>query len=332
MSERMDRMKGGIDRVQRRVAPLAFVAGVFKKFGEDRAGQLAALVAYYGFFSLFPALLSLVTILGFVLQDRPDLRDNIVDSALGQFPVIGESLTNADQPLTGNPAGIILGLLIALWAGLAAMQAAQDAVNATWDVPRIEHPSFLHKRLRSLLMLIVLGGLLIGTTALTQTLAAIEVIGPVSRALFIAGSLVLTAAVFMVAFRVLTVAEVTWKQLIPGSIVAGVGYMGLQLIGQWYLRRVINNAEDTYGTFAIVIGLLTWLYLLAQMTMLGAEVNVVAARHLWPRSLFGPPATEADRVSLESQVKAGQLAEDMEVEVTFSGSTPVKGPEDAAPR
>ena len=122
------------------------------------------------------------------------------------------------------------------------------------------------------------------------------------------------------------------RRVAPLAFVAGVGYMGLQLIGQWYLRRVINNAEDTYGTFAIVIGLLTWLYLQAQVTMLGAEVNVVAARHLWPRSLFGPPATEADRVSLESQVKAGQLAEDMEVEVTFSGSTPVKGPEDAAPR
>ncbi|MGD9702680.1 MAG: YihY/virulence factor BrkB family protein [Acidimicrobiia bacterium] len=324
----MDAVKRWIDVRQQRIRPIAFVVGVIKKFGDDRGGRLAALVAYYGFFSLFPALLTLVTVLAFVLEDRPGLREDIESSAIGQFPVIGDSIAGvAGQPLTGNVTGIIVGLVGALWAGLGAMQAAQDAMNEAWGVPRVDNPGFVAKRVRSLVMLAVLGGMLIATSALTQVIAAIEIFGPVSRALLFVGSVMLTSAVFVVAFRVLTVADVTWRQLVPGAVVAGTGYAVLQLVGQWYVRRVLAGAEDTYGTFGVVIGLLSWLYLQAQLTMIGAEVNVVAARGLWPRSLFERTATDADRTSLASKVKEAQIAPGMDVEISFTDA----GTDDARP-
>jgi membrane protein len=324
---RFEAVKQWIDDRQQRVRPVAFIVGVIKKFGDDRGGRLAALVAYYGFFSLFPLMLSLVTVLAFVLEDRPDLRDDIEQSALGQFPVLGDSIAGASgQALTGSTAAIVLGLLGAAWAGLAAMQAAQDAMNEAWDVPRASYPNFFLKRLRSLAMLGLLGALLIVSAALTQIVAAIDVIGVVGRGLLMVGSLALTIGVFIVAFHVLTVADISWRNLLPGSIVAGVGYTALQLVGQLYVNRVLNDAENTYGTFGVVIGLLSWLYLQAQITMIGAEVNVVAARRLWPRSLFGPPSTTADRESFTAQVDEARIAKEMEVIVRFDGDAAVPAP------
>ena len=314
----MDAVKRWIDGFQQRVHPIAFVVGVFKKFGDDRGGRLAALVAYYGFFSVFPAMLVFVTVVGFVLEDRPDLRDSLYESAVGQFPVLGESIAGvSSQPLTGSASAIVIGLVTALWAGLGAMQAAQDAMNDVWAVPRIDHPGFVAKRLRSLAMLIVLGSLLVGSAVLTQVIAAIDILGSVSRSSLFVGSVVLTSAVFVLSFHVLTVADVSWPQLVPGAIFAGTGYAVLQLAGQWYVTRVVNGASATYGTFAVVIGLLSWLYIQAQLTMFGAEINVVAARRLWPRSLFDRVATEADRTTLVSKVLQGRLAAGMDVEVTF---------------
>ena len=314
----MDAVKRWIDGVQQRLPAIAFVVGVFKKFGNDRGGRLAALVAYYGFFSVFPAMLVFVTVVGFVLEDRPDLRDSLYESAIGQFPVLGESIAGvSSQPLTGSASAIVIGLLTALWAGLAAMQAAQDAMNEVWAVPRVDQPGFVAKRLRSLAMLIVLGSLLVGSAVLTQVIAAIDILGSVSRASLFIGSVGLTSAVFVLSFHVLTVADVSWPQLVPGAMFAGSGYAVLQLAGQWYVTRVVTGASATYGTFAVVIGLLSWLYIQAQLTMFGAEINVVAARRLWPRSLFDRVATEADRSTLVSKVLQGRLAAGMEVEVTF---------------
>jgi YihY family inner membrane protein len=332
----VDAVKRWIDDFQQRVRPIAFVVGVFKKFGDDRGGRLAALVAYYGFFSVFPAMLVFVTIMAFVLEDRQDLRDSLYESAIGQFPVLGDSIAGvSSQPLTGSASAIVIGLVTALWAGLGAMQAAQDAMNEVWAVARIDHPGFVAKRLRSLAMLVVLGSLLVGSAVLTQVIAAIDILGSASRAALFIGSVVLTSAVFVLSFHVLTVADVSWRQLVPGAIFAGTGYAVLQLAGQWYVTRVVNGASATYGTFAVVIGLLSWLYIQAQLTMFGAEINVVAARRLWPRGLFDRVATEADRTTLVSKVMQGRLAAGMDVEVTFGAEEPdeatTDGPESPEP-
>ena len=66
-----------IDAFQQRRKWLAFPFAVVKKFGDDRAGNLAALIAYYGFFSLFPLLLVMVSVLGFILRGHPDLQSRI---------------------------------------------------------------------------------------------------------------------------------------------------------------------------------------------------------------------------------------------------------------
>ncbi|MDQ3947306.1 MAG: YihY/virulence factor BrkB family protein, partial [Actinomycetota bacterium] len=109
-----------MDGVQRRRSWLGFPLATAKKFGEDQAGNLAALISYYSFFSLFPLLLALVTILGFVLRDDAELQRKIVDSALVQFPVIGDQIRDNIGSLDGNWIALLIGLAGALWAGMGA--------------------------------------------------------------------------------------------------------------------------------------------------------------------------------------------------------------------
>jgi YihY family inner membrane protein len=309
---------GRVDLWQQRHRVTAFPVGVVKKFGDDRAGRLAALIAYYGFFSVFPALLALVTILFYVLEDRPGLRADIADSAIAQFPVVGdtisESLTN---PIGGNTVGLVVGLAGALWAGLGMVQASQDAMNEVWDVERSRYPNFVMKRVRSVVMLVLMATLVIASTIVSQ-LVSIVAPGPAGVVLLFVAMVVLNVAVFMVAFRVLTVADLDWRTVAPGALFAGALYTVIQYFGGIYVTRTVNGASDTYGIFAIVIGLLSWIFLIAQVTMLGAEINSVRATGMWPRSLFNPPATSGDRRSHAAQATAQKMDSSMDVDVGFA--------------
>ena len=317
---------GKLDLYQQESEPLAFGVGVIKKFGDDRAGRLAALIAYYGFFSVFPAMLALVTVLGFVLQGNAKLRTSIANSALGQFPIVGSQIKDSvSHPLTGSTIALVIGVLGAVWAGLGAMQAAQDAINEVWDVPRTDGPNFVQKRLRSIgmLLLIVVG---LAISSVVAQLAVNVVSGVVATVALFLLTIVSNVVMYLIAFRLLTVAEMTWRRVVPGALVAGVGYTLLQAFGTIYVTRTLKGAQNTYGTFAMVIGLLSWIYLIAQLTMFAAEVNVVTARRLWPRSLFSDAATPADERSAELLAEAAEIDKDEVVDVQFCDTSPGSPP------
>lgn len=309
-----------LDRLQRRRAALGFPLGVVKKFADDQAGQLAALMAYYGFFALFPLLLVLVTVLGFLLRGNRSLYDDIVNGALGQFPVIGEDLrVNA---LGGSTVALVLGLATALWAGLGITLAGQRAMDRVWDVPHRLRRNFLTARLRGLLILLVLGLLNVAVT----TAVGLLVGGLGGTTLTVGGFLVsalFDVVLFWAVFRLFTSERVPTRQLWPGIVLAAVGWALLQAVGGLYVDRVVRRANATYGFFAIVIGLLSWLYLGGQMLLYAAEANVVRARRLWPRSLMGP-VTAADVQALRAAARVEERREGERIEVTFE--SPAESP------
>lgn len=313
---------GRLDLAQQRNRYVSFAVGVIRKFSDDRAGRLAALIAYYGFFSVFPAMLALVTVLGFVLEDDPGLRADIADSALAQFPIVGDSIAESvSSPLTGNPVALVIGLVGAVWAGMGMVQACQDAMNEVWTVERAHYPGFVGKRVRSLTMLLLFGTLLVVSTSVAQLIHVVAS-GVVTAVLLFIASIALNVLLFMVAYRVLTVADVTWRMVLPGAVFSGTVFTLAQYLGGLYVSRTLDGATETYGTFAVVIGLLSWIFLLAQVMVLGAEVNTVAARRLWPRSLFTDPATKGDRRSHASQATSQRMDREMQVDVTFEDPQP----------
>jgi inner membrane protein YhjD len=307
---------GKLDRFQQRHVVTAVPIAVVKKFGDDNAGSLAALVAYYGFLSLFPLLLAFVSILGFVLADRPDLQQDLVDTAFGQFPVIGDQLRGNIGAIQGNVWALILGVAGALWAGMGAMQASQQALNETWAVPLLERPNAVKSRLRSLAGLALLGSLLLGTSALSALASSLPDVVGISRIGLLAGTLVADILVVWVAFQILTARHQPWKALLPGAVLAGAAYFALQLVGSIYLKRVVAGAS-VYGVFAIVIGLMAWLFLLAQVTMYASELNVVLHRRLWPRSLRSDRLREADRKVFGSLASRQRKVPQQQITVDF---------------
>jgi YihY family inner membrane protein len=306
------------DRWQQRNRPVAFVLATLQKYSDDQGANLAATISYYAFFSLFPLLLVLATVLGFVLSGHADLERSLVDSALGQFPVIGRQLHA--HSLRGNGLALAIGIAAALWAGMGVVQAAQNAMDQIWGVPVKARPGFLPSRLRALLLLALLGGGLLLTTVLSGLGSFGASYGVAWKAGSIALSTALNFLLFWAGFRLLTWRDVTWRQLRGGAVAAAIAYEILQAAGGYYVGHVVTGASETYGTFALVIGLLSWVYLSAHAILLAAEGNVVATRRLWPRSFSvgsERPATPADERALTIRTKVEQRRSDERIRVDF---------------
>jgi YihY family inner membrane protein len=317
----MKRLVRQVDRYQRAHAWLGLPVAVFKKFGEDRAGQLAALVAYYGFFSLFPLLLALVTVVGVVLGENPELQTRILDTALAQFPVVGDEIRRNIGSLEGTGLALIVGIGGALWSGLAAVKVAQNGMDQVWDVPVKHQPSFPVALLRAVLMLATLGLFLLLSTFLGGVAAGARTEADLLQGAGVIGTFVLNFLVFWVAFKVLTVADVSWGDVFAGALAASVLWSALQALGGYIIGQRLQSASETYGFFAVVIALLTWLYLGGQATLLAAEVNVVRVKRLWPRALDPDDLTDADRRALRALAEAEERREEQDVTVRFDEDT-----------
>ena len=292
------RILATLDDYQRTHRWLGFPIAVVYKFADDQGPYLAALITYYGFLSLFPLLLLLVTILGFVLQGDPQLQAELVDSALAQFPVIGSQLRDNVHSLTGNGAGLAVGILLTLYGCLGVAGAMQNAFNRAWAVPRNRRPNPITSRLRSLLLLPVLGVGILVTTALVSLTTADAYgadMGTALRVLAFVLAVIANVGLFMLVFRVLTATEVATRDLRIGAVVAGVGWQVVQIVGTYFVTHVLRGASDAYGVFGLVLGLIAWIYLLSLVTVLAVETSVVAERRLWPRALLTP---FTDRVRL----------------------------------
>ena len=243
-----------LDRFQQRHKAIAIGFAVLKKFSDDGAAAKAALIAYFGFFSLFPLLLLLVSILGFLLGANSSLEHAVLHSALRQFPIVGGQL-GSPHALAGNGIGLAVGLVGAVLPGLGVTMAAQNAFNTVYAVPYKRQANALLARWRGLKLLVVFGTLQLISTAVSGAVAG----GLGGALLTVAGilvSLLINVAMFLAIFRLLTDAAVTTHELWPGILLASVSWEVLQSLGGVYIGHVVRGAGSTYGTFAVVIGLL----------------------------------------------------------------------------
>jgi YihY family inner membrane protein len=334
----VERVLRGVDRWQQRHKPAAFTFGVIKKYGDDNAGQLAASLTHTGFLTLFPLLLVLTTILGLVAASHPAIRHSVDHAVAGQFPAIGNQLTgNVGALKRSSLIGLIAGLLLAIWGTTGLAQSAMFAMAQIWNIPGPHRPGYVQRLGRSGLFLV---GLLIGVVA-TTGLASLSTFGHHNPGLIVAAdalAVVVNIGMFMFAFRVLTPKGVPGRDLVPGAVVAGIGWTALQAVGSLVVKHYLSS-ESVYHIFGIVLALIAWIYLLVQLMLYSAELNVVLVRHLYPRSILQPPLTEADRAALALQPLQNQRREEQQIQVTFddrsdgqaSSSRTPEVPEDVSP-
>jgi YihY family inner membrane protein len=305
-----------IDAWQQRHKPSAFIFGVIRKYGDDNGGQLVASFSHAAFVSLFPLLLVLVTILGLVAASDLDLQHRVVSAVTEQFPLMSQDLGNVKQLHKSSLIGLIVGLLVAIWGTTGLAQTGMFAMAQIWNVPGPKRPGYLQRLGRTgLFMLVLAVGVLV-----TTGLASLNAFGH-QRSLLVAGADALALAanmgMYVLGFRVLTPKEVPTRDLVPGAMLGGVAWTVLQAGGALVVSHFLTSGS-VYGIFGIVLSLLAWIYLVLEVTVYAAEVNVVRVRRLWPRSLVQPPLTEADRAALALQPLQAQRREEQRISVTFT--------------
>jgi YihY family inner membrane protein len=309
-----------IDGFQQRHRPTAFAFGVIKKYGDDNAGSLAVQLTYAMFMTLFPLLLIVVTVTGIVLADDPSARARVAASAFGQFPIVGTQLAHNVHALRRSSVfGLIVGLVGLVYGATGLAQSGLYAMAQIWTIPLAERPSFVTRLERSLLFLALMGVGLIVTTGLSMfgTFGRHNVVlGDIGELL----ALIVAMGLFLCGFRVLTPKQVPFRSLVPGAVIAAIGWTILEALGGYVVGHDLKGASATYGMFGLVIGLIAWIALVAAMTLYAAEVNVVHARQLWPRSLVQPPLTDADRRSIDAEVRLSQRRADQEVSTAIRGT------------
>jgi inner membrane protein YhjD len=313
------------DSFQQRHAALAIPLAVVRKFGNDSGGQLAALVAYYAFFSVFPLLLVFVTVLGYALEHHPAALHSIEKSVSVNFPSVNKILDFT--ALHGHLGALIIGLIGAFWSGLGVTGAAQTALDTIWAVPQKARPDFITSKLRGIGLLVAVGLLFVISTGASGLVGG----GLGGAGTLVAGiliSLFANCLLFLSAFRLMTAGSVPTKKLLIGVAVAAVAWTILQAVGGLYVGHVTKHMSPAYATVSTVIALLVWLHLGAQLTLYAAELNVVLERRLWPRSLIGPPRAPADLETYEALAKIEERDASEHVDVSFEASRGAAPPED----
>jgi YihY family inner membrane protein len=311
------------DRFQQRHPVLALPIAVMQKFGNDQAGGKAVQIAYYGLFSLFPLLLLLATVLGYLLNGHPQIQKDILNSAISDFPIIGPSLQGNTHSLQGSAIAVTVGVLGTLYGAQGVGQAALNAMNTIWNVPYKNWPNFFGRRLRGYAWLAALGLSTVASTTIAGFGTA-WLHGDLGFLWTTLVAFILNLAVFSVIFTLLVAEPLRFRDVALGVVLASVFWQALQLVGGLYVRHSLTHADEVYGFFAIVIGLLTWLFTAAQLMLLAAEINVVRHYHLWPRSLTQPPLIAADRATFERLAKMEERRPEAVVSISFTSDADVQ--------
>jgi YihY family inner membrane protein len=305
-----------VDRAQQSDEKLAVAAATIKKYGEDQSSSLASVIAFWAFFSIFPLFLVLVTVLGYVLPS--DRRTEVLGRVASFFPLLHPSTVGS---LAGSWWPILLGGVSALWAGSAVVRMSQQAFDEVWEIPRRYRPSLVEQVRRSLFVLGTIGVGLVVATILSGYVTGRDTgvhLGWYGRLGGYLVSLALDVGLFVIAFRMLTKRDVTLRDVLPGALLAGAAFFVLQQISSLIISRYLGKAQGTYGAFATVITILWWFYLQAQITLLGAQLNVVLAERLFPRSLVGGPQTDADQRALQQYADKAAYYEEQEIEMRLA--------------
>jgi membrane protein len=303
------------DALQKSTKPTSVGLATLKKFKEDQSTNLATMIAFWAFFSIFPLFMVMVTVLGYVLPTSDKAK--VLTHVAAMFPLLNPQTIKG---LTGAWWPLVLGALTTLWSGLGVVRTVQTAFNSVWEIPMHQRPGLKEQIVRSLSILVSLGLLLVLSTLISGFVTGTDIGVNLGIGGRIAGwvvSILLDVALFVAAFRLLTDRDVSTRDVLPGAVLSGVIFFILQELSAFIISDHLKSAQSTYGHFATVITILWWFYLQSVVTLLGAQLNVVLKERLYPRSIKDAPKTEADRRVLQAyaEERTYQPQEEVRTEV-----------------
>jgi membrane protein len=319
----VERVARGFDGWQQRHAVVGFPVAVVKKFGDDQAGFLVSLLAYYAFVAVFPLLLVLTAVTGVVLRDHPKLQQELLDSAFAEFPIIGGQIHEqlGVAAFGHTTLSLIVGILGALYGARGFANALQNTLNTLWAVPKVHRPGFPLNYLRALAAVLALG-LLVVVSAASSAAAALAASwgfgGMSARIISVAVGSLLGVGFFMALFRAAAAGQVPTRAMLPAAAISAVGWQLLISAAGVIITHQLRHAQAIAGFFGVVLGLLAWLALQATIIVYAIEADVVRVKKLWPRSLIEPPLNSADEDYYTAALKAETRRPEQQVEVAYS--------------
>jgi membrane protein len=275
-----------VDDFQRSHTVLAFPVAVIKRYGDDKAGKQAALVTYYAFLSVFPLLMIFITVLGILSSSNPSLAAHISRNVFQLFPALGSELQSDIHTLKSSGTALLLQSLVVLYGARGLASILQETFNDLWHIAKEHRPGFLGDNLRSFAMMIAVGlGMILGT-AISVGLGSILHIGIIGTIFINIINLAVTFGLLLVVFRLGTSSQISWKRLILGAIIATIGMVIVQRLGGYIMQHELPKLRGSYGSFALALGLLFWIYLQAQVLLYALVITIVRTEHDWPKKLF----------------------------------------------
>ena len=274
------------DKFQQKHRFFSFPIAVFKKYGDDEAGTHAALITYYGFVSLFPLLLVLFSVLNLLTKSNKGIEGRVISATLHYFPVSSQQIYENIHTYHRTGVSLFIGIIITIYGARGVASALQNASNSLWNIPKEKRPDFWHSLARSL-GIIILGGFgMILTTLILSYTNNISSKGLLFKAIVTIFALILNILVFTMIFRLATAKSVHTKYLFSGAIVAAIFWQILQFVGSFLILHQLRRSSEFYGIFALVLGMLFWIYIQAEATLYAIEINVVRIKKMWPRKLI----------------------------------------------
>ena len=283
-SKPINQAKLRLEKARARYGLVDIVVRTFKRHSEDDGGFYAAALTYYVFFSMFPLLIFATALLGFATRIYPELEQNLLTEGLQSFPLIGSIIEPEILKAIRRSAGGLaaLSVVLALYSGTGAVVALSHALN---KIHRVEDEgNFFVKRLDAFKWLALFALMVIGSVTVAGWGQWVPGWGPSIVSLVV--GLALNLAIFATAFKFLPRMRRKWEDVLPGALIAAGVFELLKWFGTLYISRGAETRSATFGAFATAAGLLVASYLLAQITLLTAEVNaVLAERRLTRQSL-----------------------------------------------
>lgn len=240
------------------------------------SGRNASILAFFTFLSIFPLILAAITILGFVLEGDADLRDRIVDGAIAEIPVLGTTIEEQPEAISGNWFALLIGLGGALWSSTKAFVGLQFALDDAWEVPIDDRAGMPVQRGKALLGLAIIGGSQIGSIVITSIVNAADLPG-IGRVLLQLSAFAINIVVIAAMYRFLTSATPTWHEVWPGAIPAGIVLTLLQIFGTALVKSFADGAE-AFAIVNTIVGIITWLSLVGITVVMAAELNAAIVR------------------------------------------------------
>ena len=305
-----------IDAFQQRHPAIALPYAILKKYGDDNGGYQAALITYYGFLSLFPLLLVVLTIIQIIFHNNPDVRHEVSQSIGHFFPGLGTSLETNVHTMGKSGVGLAVGLLITFYGARGAADALRHTLNNIWQVPRMRRTGFPKGLWQSIQIMLA------GAVGFAATIAVSSFSAALGHAVWVKilaniAGLGVVFGILLFVFSTTTARKVPAKDMMVGTAIAATIMQLLLTFGGLLVAHQLKNLDTLYGTFAVVLGMLFWIYLLAQVIVYAIEIDSVRHLHLWPRAIQNDKPTPQDLRAYELYAHVDRYIAKEEVDVRF---------------